>query len=69
MEPQVSVVFPKNKTLLDFLRVILVHILFLSTLYQLTDDTPKKNHLVCDRICPICDTIYAEVLIQPKNTL
>ena len=69
MEPQVSVAFPKNKTLLDFLRVILVHILFLSTLYQLTDGTPNKNHLVCDRRCPIRDTVYAEVLIQSKNTL
>ena len=44
MGHQVSVAFPKNITLLGFFRVILVCTkLFLSTFYQLTDSTPKKN--------------------------
>ena len=37
---------------------------FLSTLYQLTDNTPKKNRPVRDRICLLRDVIYAEVLVQ-----
>ena len=65
MGHQVSVVFLKNITLLEFFRVILVHKKsFLSTFYQLTDSTPKKNRLVRDRICPIRDAIYAEVLVE-----
>ena len=65
MGHQVSVAFPENITLLELFRVILVHKkLFLSTFYQLTDSTPKKNHPVHDRICPVRDAIYAEVLVQ-----
>ena len=37
---------------------------FLSTFYQLTDSTPKKNRPVGDRICPVGDAIYAEVLVK-----
>ena len=67
---QVSVAFPKNITLLEFFRVILVHNkLFLNTFYQLTDSTPKKNRPVCDKICPVCDMNYAEVLVQSKKYL
>ena len=70
MRHQVSVVFPKNITPLEFSKVILVHNKsFLSSFYQLTDRTPKKNHPVCDRICPVCDVIYAEVLVLPKKYL
>ena len=62
---QVSVVFPTNITLLEFFRAILVHKkLFLSMFYPLRDTTSKKNCPVHDRICPIQDTIYAEVLVQ-----
>ena len=65
MGHQVSVAFPKNITLLEFFRVILVHNKsFLCTFYQLTDSTPKKDHPVHDRICPVRDAIYAEVLVQ-----
>ena len=65
MGHQVSVAFPKNITLLDFFPVILVHNKsFLSTFYQLTDSTPKKNRPVRDRICPVRDAIYAEVLVE-----
>ena len=61
MGHQVSVVFPKNTTLLEFFTVILVHNKsFLSNFYQWTGTTPKKNNPVCDRICPIHDAIYAE---------
>ena len=61
---QVSVAFPKNITLLEFFRVILVdNKSFLSTFYQLTDSTPKKNCPERDRICPVRDAIYAEVLV------
>ena len=61
MGHQVSVAFPKNITLLEFFRVILVHSkLFLSTFYQLADGTPKKNR-------PVHDLIYAEVLVQLKK--
>ena len=63
MVHQVSVVFPKNITVLEFCKVILVHKkLFLSSFYQLTDTTPKKNR-------PVCDSIYAEVLVQSKKYL
>ena len=65
MGHKVSVAFPKNITLLEFFTVILVHNKsFLSTFYQLTNSTPKKNHPMRDRICPVHDEIYAEVLIQ-----
>ena len=65
MGHQVSVAFPKNITLSESFRVILVHNKsFLSTFYQLTDSTPKKNWPVRDIICLVCDTIYAEVLVQ-----
>ena len=61
MGHQVSVPFPKNITLLEFFRVILVHNKsFLSTFYQLTDSTPKKNR-------PVRDAIYAELLVQSKK--
>ena len=44
-------------------RVILVRSkLFLSTFYQLTDSTPKKNR-------PIRDAFYADVLVQSKKYL
>ena len=70
MGHQVKVAFPKNITLLKFFRVILVYNkLFLSIFNQLTDSTPKKNCPVHDRICPIRGAIYAEVLVQSKNTL
>ena len=70
MVHQVSVTFPKNITLLEFFRVIFVHNKsFLSTFYQLTDSTPKKNCPVHDRICPICDAIYANVLVQLNKYL
>ena len=70
MGNQVSVVFPKNITLLEFFKVILVHEKsFLSTFYQLTDSTPKKNRPVGDIICPVRDAIYAEVLVQSKKYL
>ena len=70
MGHQVIVAFPKNIMLLEFFRVILVHNkLFLSTFYQLTDSTPKKNQPVHGRICPICDAIYGEVLVQSKKYL
>ena len=58
VEHQVSVAIPKNITLLEFIRVILVHNKsFLSTFYQLVDSTPKKNHPVHDRICPVHDVL------------
>ena len=67
---QVSLVFPTNIILVEFFRAILVHNKsFLSIFYQLTESTPKKNCPVHDRICPVCDTIYGEVLVQSKNTL
>ena len=68
---QVDLAFPKNITLLEFFRGILVHYKsFLSTFYQLTDSTPKKKNCpVRDRICPIRDAIYAEVLVQSKKYL
>ena len=70
MGHQVSVTLPKNITLLEFLRVILVHNKsFVSTFYQLTDSTAKKNRPVRDRICPVRDAIYAEVLVQSKKYL
>ena len=70
MGHQVSVALPKNITLLEFLRVILVHNKsFVSTFYQLTDSTTKKNRPVRDRICPVRDAIYAEVLVQSKKYL
>ena len=65
---QVSVVFPKNITVLGFFRVILVHNkIFLSIFYQLKDSTPKKTCPVCDRSCPVHLAIYAGVLIQSKK--
>ena len=68
MRHQVSVAFFKNITLLGFFRVILAHNKsFLSTFYQVTDSTPKKNGPIGDRICPVSDAIYAEVLVQPKQ--
>ena len=53
-------------TLLKVFRVILVqNKSFLSVFYQLTDSTPKKNRPIRrDKICPIYDAIYAEVLVQ-----
>ena len=70
MGHQVIVAFPKNIVLLEFFRVILVqNKLFLSTFYQLTDSTPKKNQPVRERICPIRDAIYAELLVQSKKYL
>ena len=70
MGHQVSVAFPENITLLEFFRVILVHNkLFLCTFYQLTDSTSKKNRPIRDRICPVRDAIYAEVLVQSKKYL
>ena len=64
----VNVAFHKNITFLELFRVILVHKKsFLSTFYQLTDCTPKKNHPVRDRISPVRDAIYAEVLVQSKK--
>ena len=63
MGHQVSVAFPKNITLLEFFRVILVHNKsFLSTFCQLTDSTTKKN-------CPVRDAIYAKGLLQSKKYL
>ena len=63
MGHQVKVAFPKNIALLKFSRVILVHNKsFLSTFYQLTESTPKKNH-------PIRDRIYAELVVQSKKFL
>ena len=68
MEHQGSVAFPKNAAILEFFRVILVdNKSFLSTFYQITDSTPKKNRPVRDRICPARDTIYVEVLIQSQK--
>ena len=65
MGHQVSVAFPKNITLLESFRAILVHEKsFLNTFYQLTDSTTKKN---CGRICLVRDAIYAEVLVQSKK--
>ena len=56
MGHQVSVAFPKNITLLEFFRVILVHNKsFLSTQYQWTDSTPKENRPVRNRIYPVRD--------------
>ena len=67
MGHQASVAFPKSITLLEFFRVVLVHSKsFLGTFYQLADSTPKKNCPICDRICPVHNTIYAEVLVQSK---
>ena len=40
---------------------------FSSSLYQLTDSKLEKNRPVHDRICPIGDTVYAELLVQSKN--
>ena len=69
MGHQVSVVFPTSIPL-EFFRAILVHNKsFLSTFYQLTDNTPKKKCFVHDKICPIRDAIYAEVLVQLKKYL
>ena len=65
MGHQVSIAFPKNTTLVEFFRLILVrNKSFLSLFYQLTDSTQKKNHPVRDRICPARHAIYAEVLLQ-----
>ena len=70
MGHQVSVAFPKNITLLEFFRVILVHNKsFLSTQYQWTDSTPKEHRPVRNRIYPVRDAIYAEVLVQSKKYL
>ena len=51
-------------------RVILVHNKsFLSTFYQLIDKTTKRNRPVHGRICPVRDTIYAEILLESKKYL
>ena len=57
-------------------RVILVHNKsFLSTFYQLIDKTQKsyllskRNRPVHGRICPVRDTIYAEILLESKKYL
>ena len=63
MGHQVSAAFPKNITLSELCKVILVHNkLFLSAFYQLTDSTSKKNR-------PVRDAIYTEVLVQSKQYL
>ena len=68
MGHQVSLTCPKNMTLLEFFRVILVHSKsFFSTFYQLTDSTPKKDRPICDRICPVRDAVFAEVLVESKK--
>ena len=70
MGHHISVAFPKNITLLDFFRVILVHKkLFLFTSYQLTNSAPKKNRPVRDRICPFVTRFMLKYWSNQKNTL
>ena len=62
-------IYYKHDPFKIFRAILVYNKLILSNCYQLTDSTPKKFHPVCDRICPVCVTIYAEVLVQSNKYL
>ena len=70
MGHQVSVAFPKNITLLEFFRVILVHSKsFLSTFYQLRDSNQGKTVLHVTEFAPYGMQFMQKYWSNKKNTL